>query len=136
MNQFIERMNYESDSRVNAVSPRIAIEIYNADTDQDDEIELPTKWEICDICNGNAKHVNPSIDAGGLCDDMRHDQEFMDDYMSGRYDVPCSPCKGSGKVLVPDYDFLTIVQQEALQEQQEADYASAMESRAERMMGA
>ena len=114
---------------------KTTIEIYNAETDTDDVIELPAKWEICENCRGNGKHVNPSIDGNGLSGEILDDHEFMADYMAGMFDVPCAPCKASGKVLMPDYDFLTIVQQEALQEQQQADYESAMERAAERRMG-
>ena len=41
----------------------------------------------------------------------------------------------SGKVLVPDYDYLTNVQLAALQEQLEAEYEARMEREAERRMG-
>lgn len=136
MNHFIERMNYANDARVMGEVPKTTVTIYNPDLDIDEEIELPTKWEICDVCNGNCKHVNPSIDAGGISmSEMHDDPDFYDDYMSGSYDVTCTPCGGSGKVKVPDYDFLTEAQQEALQAQQEADAEMAAERRAEYIMG-
>ena len=115
---------------------KTTIEIYNESTDTFDVIELPAIWAICDRCEGNCKHTNPSIDGNGLSGEILDDHEFMNDYFNGLYDIPCAPCKASGKVLVPDYDFLTEAQQEALQAQQEAEYAADMESAAERRMGA
>ena len=115
---------------------KTTIEIYNADTDTDDVIELPAIWEICDRCRGNGKHTNHSIDGNGLSGEILDDHEFMDDYMAGLYDIPCVPCCTLGRVLVPDYSFLTNVQQQALQEQQQGEYEAAMEREAERRMGA
>ena len=58
-----------------------------------------TKWAICSLCDGNGKHVNPSIDCGGITqDEFDEDPDFRDDYFSGRYDVQCKACEGTGKV--------------------------------------
>lgn len=69
---------------------------------------LPAHYEVCDTCHGKGKHVNPSIDAGGISSD----DEFWEDdwdydgpeggqsrYMRGDYDVPCYECKGVRVVL-------------------------------------
>ena len=62
-----------------------------------------TKWAICNVCDGNGTHVNPSIDCGGLTqDDFDQDPEFAESYFSGRYDQTCSGCNGSGKVRIVD----------------------------------
>jgi len=62
-----------------------------------------TKWAICNVCDGNGVHVNPSIDCGGLTqDDFDQDPEFAESYFSGRYDQTCSGCNGSGKVRIVD----------------------------------
>lgn len=69
------------------------------------ECELPAKWDICGRCEGNGKHVNPSIDENGISAD-EWNNEWHDDekeaYFAGRYDVQCNECKGAGKLLVVD----------------------------------
>lgn len=128
---YIEDLNYYNDRRTRDNSPTTTICI------DDEEIELPTKWQICNICNGDGKTVNPGIDCGGLTrEDFLEDPDFEADYFSGVYDVPCMTCKGSGKVRVPDFDRLTAEQLEAYEEQEreEAEYQAIC--RAERMMGA
>ena len=102
MNHHIENMNYYRDRRVTASAP--ACVLY---TDEG-EIALPTKYELCDLCNGEGKHVNPSIDCGGLSrEDFDEDPDFAENYMSGMYDVPCNQCHGRTTVKVVDYDKLT-----------------------------
>ena len=136
-NQYIDRMNYFNDPRVNPSKARVTIEIEDPKTGEGVEIELPTKWEICDLCNGEGRHVNPSIDAGGISGEaFLEDPDFAEDYMAGAYDVACNACGGAGKVKVPDYDQLTEDQRKALEEQQMADAAYEAERRAELIMGA
>lgn len=54
-----------------------------------------TTYEVCPVCNGLGKTVNPNIDAHGLtAEDFREDQDFKEEYFSGLYDVPCGACKG------------------------------------------
>ena len=49
--------------------------------------------------------VNPSIDAGGLSyDDFCDDPDFEEAYFSGRFDVTCSACNGTGKSLSIGWD--------------------------------
>lgn len=78
-------------------------------TEDDDGIEIvhriQMRWEICPTCQGDGAHVHRDIDAGGLTSaDFDYDPDFRDDYFSGKYDVQCEECRGSGKVLVPDWD--------------------------------
>lgn len=57
------------------------------------------KWIICPGCRGEGTCVNPNIDAHGLTrEDFDEDPDFADDYFSGRYDVSCGACGGSGKI--------------------------------------
>ena len=58
-----------------------------------------TRWAICDTCEGEGKHVNPNIDRGGISD--FDDPDFEEGYHTGRYDIACNGCGGSGKVQVP-----------------------------------
>jgi hypothetical protein len=61
------------------------------------------KFEVCSTCNGQGKHVNPSIDSHGLSsEDFDEDPDFREEYFSGRYDVPCYECKGER--VVPTID--------------------------------
>ena len=64
--------------------------------DSDDGVfEVPMEWGVCPTCQGEGKHVNPSIDAHGLsAEDFAEDPEFAEDYMRGTYDVPCHECQG------------------------------------------
>ena len=67
------------------------------------EYTLSSKWAICGQCDGEGKHVNPSIDCGGITQsewENEWDYEEREAYMSGRYDVQCQACGGSGKVRV------------------------------------
>ena len=93
----IEDRNYYNDPRV--CNPAELPYFYDEDGEK---VELPWKWEVCDLCGGNGTHVNPSLDAGGLSDDCADDEDFMDDYMAGAYDVPCNSCQG--RRVVPGVD--------------------------------
>jgi len=77
-------------------------EVWDEDGDEM-EVEVPFKWEVCSLCNGNGKHVNPSIDAHGITsEEFAEDPEFFNDYRSGIYDVACYECAGLRVVAVPD----------------------------------
>lgn len=89
------------------------------------EYSLPAKNEVCSRCDGEGKHVNPSIDGNGitwsewaeLCDD---DFEFPDRYMGGFYDVKCEACKGNKVVKVVD-DFALTPEEKKVYERWLAD---------------
>jgi hypothetical protein len=54
-----------------------------------------TKYQVCPVCDGEGKTVNPNIDAHGLTrEDFDEDPDFAEDYMSGRYDITCAACNG------------------------------------------
>jgi hypothetical protein len=54
-----------------------------------------TQWEVCPVCSGEGRTVNPNIDAQGLtAEDFRDDPDFLQDYMSGTYDITCRCCDG------------------------------------------
>lgn len=76
-------------------------------------VKIPAIWIICDDCYGEGTRVNPNIDGNGISgsDPVWDDDDFREDYLSGRYDVACSECDGNGKVLVPDDELLTEEQQ-------------------------
>ena len=100
--------------------------------DNGEELSLPMTWEVCGVCNGKGKHVNPAIDAGGLThDDMHDDPDFADAYMAGVFDQTCNRCKGRTTVPVVNYDALTPEQREQYEAQQRADWEEQEERLAE-----
>jgi len=99
---------------------------------------FPMKWAICSQCDGDGSHVNPSIDCGGITqDEFDEDPEFAEAYFSGRYDVSCKPCGGSGKVKVMSASNNAFVQWvgELVEEHDRYEYEYAMEVAAERRFG-
>jgi len=63
---------------------------------------VPVRFEVCPLCGGRGKHVNPSIDAHGLSrDDFDEDPAFAEAYFRGDYDQPCTLCRGEKVVPVP-----------------------------------
>lgn len=109
-------------------------------------VKVHTQYEVCSLCSGRGKHVNPSIDAGGISsddefweDDHDYDYDGEDEagasrYMRGDYDVPCYSCGGRRVVPVPadntPTDVLKAIHQRA---EDEAEYAA--ERAAERRYG-
>lgn len=96
----------------------------------DDGVEtvLPTRWEVCPVCDGRGTHVNPAIDCGGISqDDFDADPDFAEQYMSGAYDQQCNHCGGRTTVQAVDWDRLTPAQREAYEAQErEVDDVRAM----------
>ncbi len=85
---------------------RITVEVMLS-TSSTRTLSLPAKYEICDRCRGEGKHVNPAIDEHGISpDEFRDDPDFEEGYFSGRYDVRCEEGCDDGKLLIVDYDRL------------------------------
>lgn len=132
----IEDLNYMRDPRTQS-APTQTVTIWDDITGRDTEHELPTTWALCSVCNGEGKHVNPSIDAGGISAEQFHeDPDFHDDYFSGAYDVSCYRCHGRTTEKVIDWDQVNPVVRDAWEEQCEAEAQIEAEHRAERAMGA
>ena len=80
-------------------------------TEQDDEDDpanwehetLPAKYAVCDTCQGKGGSSNY---LGAFTSDRwnEQDDDFKEDYMSGKYDRKCEECNGLRVVLVPDKD--------------------------------
>ena len=93
----------------------------------------PAKYEVCPVCDGKGKHVNPDIDRNGLtAEDFAEDPDFAESYRSGVYDVACNGCGGRRVVLVPKHEDGKQALADAWQE--DAQYRA--EVAAERRMGA
>ncbi len=128
----IEEMNFANDPR-NCERDKVPT-VY---LDDNTKVELPTTWGVCLVCNGEGKHVNPSIDCGGLTrDDFNEDPDFLDDYLEGYYDVTCNKCGGRTTVRVVDWDAMTPELREAYESKLEAEAELRAEHLAELRMGA
>lgn len=66
----------------------------------DGPVNVPTEWAICDRCGGDGHHGNPAFDGTSTDWWLEGDPsgEDLDHYVSGRWDVHCDECGGSGKV--------------------------------------
>lgn len=78
----------------------------------EEEVEIPTKYEVCHTCRGEGKHVHPDIDGNGISMEEWNGPNWDDDereaYMSGRYDVICYECGGDRVTKVVDWDTLMV----------------------------
>jgi hypothetical protein len=80
---------------------------WTSENDQGEEItyELRCEYEVCPDCRGHGTTYLgwPAREQPAFTEaDMdREGPEFMDDYMSGRYDKTCPGCKGERVVSVP-----------------------------------
>jgi hypothetical protein len=101
------------------------------------EIFLPGKYVVCPRCEGHGSHVNPNIDGNGLtADDFMEDPDFMDDYLTGVYDVSCYECNGLRVVVVLDEERTDPELVKAYREYQRDEAAFNAEWMAEIRMGA
>ena len=113
MNQLLQNLAAESDPRTTAVDFRWweAIKGMKALWDRDwpdDEARaegglwIDIRFDVCPLCDGRGKVVNPSIDAHGLSrEDFDEDPDFEESYFRGDYDIPCTLCRGEKVVPVP-----------------------------------
>jgi RecJ-like exonuclease len=71
-----------------------------------DEVELPSKMEVCPRCHGRGVH---DCWEGGMTAEEMWEQgdDFIDDYRAGMYDRVCSVCDGRNVVEVVDEDRCT-----------------------------
>ncbi len=111
----IDDLNYYADRRVQAMgddgpfkginpSNRTAVvTVLNYDTEEYEDVIVPIKFEVCDMCSGSGITTNPSVDAGGLSrEDFDDDPDFAHEYFSGRYDIQCPQCHGER--VYPDFN--------------------------------
>jgi hypothetical protein len=136
MQAHLDRINWENDAR-NCDADEAPV-LYCTDADGNDiEKPLPTTWAVCDVCNGNGSHVNPSIDCGGLsAEDFADDPEFAEEYMAGTYDQTCNRCQGRTTVRAVNWDALSEDEAKAYQKQLDEDAQCRAWEAAERRMGA
>lgn len=94
---------------------------------------VDVRFEVCGVCGGSGKYVNPSIDAHGLTrEDFEADPDFREEYFSGTYDMTCAQCGGQHVIPVPTNPAIRTQVAEWYQSMRDG----AVESAAEREMGA
>lgn len=88
---------------------KITVPVYT-NRDQID-VTFPARWIICPTCEGCATDRGASVecDGGGFTSSewAEQDDDFKSDYLAGRYDRPCVPCKGLGRVQGIDEEAVT-----------------------------
>jgi len=62
--------------------------------DYDDKSYGKEKYKVCDRCEGKGRHDPKWLSGGITRSDRDEDPEFFEEYMDGKYDVPCETCKG------------------------------------------
>lgn len=91
---------------------RMALSVTLDSEDEDaptGQYEYPARYKVCDLCEGQGKHVNPNIDANGIvCDEFYDDPDFAEAYFNGAYDVPCYECAGHRVVPVVDEEQIAL----------------------------
>lgn len=103
------------------------------------EVQLPARWVICPHCQGSAKS-SAYLGAFTASEWAEQDDDFKDDYMAGRYDRPCDPCSGLGRLQQVDAEACTgwrsrILLNAYRQQQRDSREIDAIHA-AERRMGA
>lgn len=98
---------------------------------------MPTKWEICECCNGNGRMENPAFSDGISGEEWANEweQDEREAYLSGAYDVRCDECEGTGKVKAPVLSSLNSEDRENYEQYLEDKYQCERESAAERRWG-
>jgi hypothetical protein len=92
------------------------------------------EWAICDLCRGSGGHSN-RFGAYSADEWNEHDDEFRQNYLSGRYDAACEDCSGTGKYLVLNEDELSDEAREYLYDYLESEYELYALEQAERRAG-
>ena len=109
----LEYINEKFYKSFNESNMTFVVEYYN-DDDEEVKVELPARFEVCELCNGRGTHVHPSVDACGISkNDFDDDPEFEEAYFGGHYDVACYRCKGKRVEPIVNEDILTTRQKES-----------------------
>lgn len=107
---------------------------YRAKTlDEEDEPHLvvPCQIVICSTCSGRGKHsLHLGAFSGDRLAEARADEDFWDDYVSGRLDQSCDACDGQGRLQTPE-DSIAPELAALIKEHDDADAEEAAERRAE-----
>jgi hypothetical protein len=113
-------------------------ECYADDPDEPNHRLITTK-EVCPECHGEGQHCNRAIDGNGITQSDREDwadDDFMDGYMRGDYDVPCQECHGRNVIDVVDENATDPAALEAWNDWIQSYYETESVYAMERAMGA
>lgn len=125
----IDELNYARDARNTTEQAADSFEREDGTT-----VKLPMRFEVCRVCRGEGKHVNPSIDAGGIsAEQFSEDPDFAESYFGGSYDVTCQCCKGLRVERVVDLEAMSDELRAEYQEWNEREEAAARACWYERM---
>ena len=119
--------------------PYLAFE-HESDAGQTETLEARCQWAVCPECDGSGV-TSAHLGDWTASEWAEEDPDFQDDYMAGRYDIPCPRCKGDRVVaepILPEFlanDHERAVYAAYLEEMQEAIYHE-QERAAERRAGA
>lgn len=115
----------------------ITLDVWSEDeTTFIETVVLPSKFEVCWLCHGEGKHVNPAIDHNGVsADKFDDDPDFRDAYFSGVYDVPCNECHGKRVVKALDRKRCDPAHLKAYDEYKEQERMYAYEQMCEQRAG-
>lgn len=116
---------------------KTTIELIMYDDDGEEVVHtFPAKNEVCSNCDGYGSYVNPSIDGNGITESemaeiLHEDPDFLDNYMSGMYDIQCECCHGNKVVLAANEDACTPEQLKLLEDWRKREAEIAMEIEAD-----
>jgi len=102
--------------------------------EEDECVFLPYRWEVCHYCDGSG---GSSAYLGAFTPDELWEQgeEFVEDYLGGRYDRDCPECGGRTTVPVVDEDHCDPAALAAYNRQQELEWEFRAAQEAERRAG-
>jgi len=77
---------------------------YNDDLFGEDAILVPFTYAVCSCCGGSGTTERTDIDCSRLVDSMREDgdDEGLEHYFQGGYDIVCPECHGQRVEEVPE----------------------------------
>lgn len=108
----------------------------------EEDLQVPSRFEVCPECEGCGTDRGRSVecDGGGFTasewnEACAEDDEFAENYFSGRYDRTCEYCRGKRVIEMIDRERADpkVLEQYDAQMEAEADFRA--EQAAERRMG-